>query len=409
MNNRNLPVMVAARTLALLDERKARLYPDRKAFYVWAREDRAVVIFDPDAIDLGKVNRDFAHRLSTRMQGRRVVRTNSRGLFLQVGYEIPPALTGFSSAPLDLSKQPSPYHIPIGTAENGRDLWISLQEGDSFLVAGSRGMGKTGLVHGFIQALTRGGGVDVYAFDGKRGTEFGRYAGVQNFHLAMRLGETLAALKAESLERRRRLLKSGYPNAQTYSEAHPDSPMRPVAVIVDEAALLSDEEKAALVELVERERDTGFHPIIATNRPEASALLMKSNLVTRISFAVPSWNSSQMALGMNGAESLEKIQGRGLLVYRAHVVKFQSFRVEYPAPSPEALASLLNEEDAPQGKPAGEDIEKLAEAIRPEWHEGMSGRAVGALLGKPYGGSWKDKIDKIVEVLRNSSMEGATA
>lgn len=60
-------------------------------------------------------------------------------------------------------------------------------------------------------------------------------------------------------------------------------------------------------------------------------------------------------------------------------------------------------------KPAQTDVERLAEAIRDEWKEGMSGRAVGALIGKPYGGSWKDKIDQIVEVLRNSNMEGATA
>lgn len=60
-------------------------------------------------------------------------------------------------------------------------------------------------------------------------------------------------------------------------------------------------------------------------------------------------------------------------------------------------------------KPAVSDIEKLAETIRAEWHEGMSGRGVGRLLGKPYSGYWKDKIDQIVEVLRKSNMEGATA
>ncbi len=88
----------------------------------------------------------------------------------------------------------------------------------------------------------------------------------------------------------------------------------PIALIVDEAALTTDAEREQLVRIVERERDTGFHPIYGTNRPEAATLLVKSNLGTRICFAVPSWNASQMALGVNGAEDLPKLAGRGLIV-----------------------------------------------------------------------------------------------
>ncbi len=47
--------------------------------------NRLIVSFDPSAIKLDKVNESFAHDLSTRLKGRKVVRTNSRGLFLQVG------------------------------------------------------------------------------------------------------------------------------------------------------------------------------------------------------------------------------------------------------------------------------------------------------------------------------------
>jgi DNA segregation ATPase FtsK/SpoIIIE-like protein len=404
-NNFNL--LIAVKTLALLDQRKARLYPDQKTFYVWPREDRVVVIFDPSMIDLGKVNQDFAHRLSTMLRGRLVVRTNSRGLFLQVGYEIPPMLEALTSKPLDLSAQPTPYSMPIGSTVSGNDLWVGLMEGDSFLMAGSRGMGKTGLIHGCIQALLHGGKVEVYGFDGKRGVEFSRYIGNPMFRMVHKLGETLTALKAIAANRRRKLLASGQPNMLLYNEMHPDDQIRPIALFVDEAALTNDEEKAGLVEIVERERDTGFYPVLATNRPEAAALLVKTNLVTRICFSVPSWNASQMVLGMNGAEALLKEQGRGLIVFKAKVTEFQSFHVTYPEPSEDTVRMMLERDEAESSAPlivpmvgnSQSEIASLADTIRGQWMPDMSKRAVGRLLGQTYAGSWASKIDQIISYL----------
>jgi hypothetical protein len=81
----NFAEQVAYKTLTLLDERRARVDLNAVSFYVWVRPDRLVVIFDPNAVDLRKLNDEFAHGLSTRLQGRIVKRTNSRGMFLQVG------------------------------------------------------------------------------------------------------------------------------------------------------------------------------------------------------------------------------------------------------------------------------------------------------------------------------------
>jgi DNA segregation ATPase FtsK/SpoIIIE-like protein len=408
VDNKQIAVLVAHRTLALLDERKARLYPERTSFYVWMRDDRAVVIFDTNMIDIGKVNADFAHRLSTRLQGRRVVRTNSRGLYLQVGYEIPPALVELTSVPLDLSKQPTPYHMPIGTSRTGQDIWIDLQEGDSFLLAGSRGMGKSGLIHSFVQALNHGGKVKIYGYDGKCGVEFGRYADAPNFTLVSRLAETLTELKGQAIERRKTLLASGYPNVIEFNKAQaPESAMMPIAVIIDEAALTSDEEKALLVEMVERERDTGFYPIIATNRPEASALLMKSNLVTRISFAVPSWNASQMALGMNGAEALDKVQGRGLIVFKARVTEFQSFRVTYPAPSEEAVQKMMREDQQAETVPtAVNETARILELAAQGKKPSVIIREIWGITG---GGKYAEKSDLVKTVLAKNVTSSSTS
>jgi hypothetical protein len=404
----NFSLRVANKVLDLLDERKARLYDDRKTFYVWPRDGRLMIIFDAGAVDGGKVNDDFAHRLSTRLQGRRVVRTNSRGLFLQIGFDIPPAAVELTSAALDLSRQPSEYHMPIGSTSNG-ELWVSLLEGDSFLVAGSRGMGKTGFIHGCIQALLHGGKVEVYGFDGKRGVEFSRYIGHPMFRMVHSLGETLTALKAIAKNRRTKLLISGQPNIVLYNERNPKDAMLPIAIFVDEAALTNDEEKAALVQIVERERDTGFYPVLATNRPEAAALLVKTNLVTRICFPVPSWNASNMVLGMNGAESLPKMQGRGLIVFKARVSEFQCFLVKYPEPTEETVKLMLERDQVgaegvppyivPTAENSTNEIIRLAESIRDQWSSTLSKRETAKLLGKTYAGWWATKIDQVIEYL----------
>ena len=399
MDNRRFLDIVSQHTLDLLTERKAMLFEDGTVFYTWPRADRLVIIFDPHAIDLGRVNDDFAHRLSTRLQGRRVVRTNSRGLFLQVGYAIPPALVELSSHPLDLSRQPSPYHLPVGMIATGQDLWISLYDMDSALVSGTRGMGKTVLLHAWTQALLDGGAVDVYAYDGKGGAEFARYIGSPTFHMVHDLSETLASMQSLANQRRLRLIASGHPNTRLYNEVHPTEPMRPIALIVDEAALTTDEQKRQLVAIVERERATGFYPILATNRPEASALLVKSNLITRISFPVPSWNASHMALGQTGAESLPKVPGRGLIVFQARVQEFQAFTVTYPEPSAEAVQYILEREQAAITQPTVASVGE-AERVLALFAEGKNESAIiREIWGITGGGSFYKRQAQVREIL----------
>ncbi|HEY58032.1 MAG TPA: hypothetical protein G4O04_05800 [Anaerolineae bacterium] len=121
---------------------------------------RVILAFDPLALRNPEavVSECFVHRLSTALGGRQVVVTNSRGLFLQVAYRLPPPVTRLESRPLDLSQQPTPLHVPIGRTQQGRDLWLPLPELDSVLIAGTRRMGTTNLLHTWIQALHHGSG-----------------------------------------------------------------------------------------------------------------------------------------------------------------------------------------------------------------------------------------------------------
>ena len=411
--NRFLSV-VAYKTLNLLIERKAILYTGRKAFLVWTLGDRVLVIFDTEIVDSGKLNEDFAHRLSTRLQGHLVVRTNSRGLFLQIDPTVQPVVE-LAQKPLNLAEQPTPYHMGIGSTERG-DLWMSLIDGDSFFVVGMRNMGKTGELHAMIQSLVHGGQTLVYAWDGKENAEYVRYVGKPNFTLLPMDGlqTGLEMIQQEATLRMRKLAMSGHPNIVEYN-AHADAKdyMPPIALFIDEVAEVGDQ--SLLLKQVKVNRAAGVFPIFATNDPSKSAVIAKSNLGTRISFRVISTPDSLMGLGQTGANRLPNVCGRGLIVHDGRLVEFQSFRVEYPKPTEEgmqwlakqqllAVSSQQSHKGIASVDSGQDDIEQLAESIRLNWKTGMSLNKTSELLGKPYAGnSWCLKVKQIVEYLTTTT------
>ena len=174
-----LQELVASRTMDLLRQERALLRANGQVFWLLPRHDRLVLVFDPMQVNLDRVNSKFADKLSTLLHGRRVVFSNSRGLFLQIGFSMP-TYAPLETIPLDLATQPTPLSLPIGTTAKG-PLWVGLEDGDSFLVGGVRGMGKTGLLHGMIQALLHGKRAIVYAWDGKDNVEYLRYYGAENY------------------------------------------------------------------------------------------------------------------------------------------------------------------------------------------------------------------------------------
>lgn len=403
----NFPLQVAWRVMNLLVERKAILNDTGTIFYCWPRGDRIVVAFDPSAIDTARINEDFAHRLSTRMHGRLVVRTNSRGIFLQIGFSVPAAPMPLEARPLDLKAQPGPYHMPIGMTKEG-PLWISLIDGDSFLVGGSRRMGKSGLTHGMIQALLHGGQTDVYAWDGKGGLEYQAYIGRPNFHFISNAERGLTNLTSILEQRLQQLKTSGYVNIIKHNEAG-EEPIRPIALFVDEIALLEDHVKEMLKRMVEYYGAAGLYSVLATNNPTQAAILVKSNLSTRICLPVPSFNDSLTVLGMKGAEALQQ-KGRGLIVWDGRAIEFQTFQVTYPTPTEEQrqlLAEQLTSGDVRVPESHPDEIVQMAERIRDLWRPGMSKSEVSRLLGKNYAGSsWTQKVNRVIEFLNSTTTPG---
>ena len=307
-------------------ENQNLLIPGRVAFYVWLRGKRVILIFDPLALRKPEtiVSALFVHRLITALGGRRVIATNSRGIFLQIAYALLP-VTKLISSILDLSSQPSPLHLPIGQTKRG-PLWLSIVEMDSVLIGGTRRMGKTNLIHTWILALLQGNFARLVLWDGKDGVEFGRYAEKDNALVVNDLAVGIQHL-VEEMGHRKLLFQKAAVNSLPAYNAKRKAKLPPLILFVDEAALIPDELQSALSHLIAVGGAYGIHPIIATQRPDAQAVqgMLKANLSTRIALPVPSHHDSQVILGRSGAEKLPKQKGRLLLVWNARLIEAQAY------------------------------------------------------------------------------------
>ena len=335
---RNLTRNIADRVFRVLEKHLKPVEKTRSdpLFYAWPREDRAILIFDPASFrdPRALLHVRFSERLAAGVGNRKVVVTLHGGLYVQVAYT--PRAVGQSElemVDLDLEDQPSPFHLPIGSAKKGA-TWLSLIDMDSVLVGGARRMGKTRVIHGFIQALIRGGQSELLLWDGKDGVEFGRYAEYPNVTAvaAGDLAESLQTLNTELVFRQQIFQRHGVTSLVEYN-ALDEAQLPALVPVIDELALVPDVIQDILARIIALGGAFGIYPILATQRPGADNIqgLLKANLATRISLPVPDHATSKIILGRTGAEKLPKTKGRLLMVWEAKLIEAQAFRIELPA------------------------------------------------------------------------------
>lgn len=312
-------------------------------FWVWAREDRAIVGVNPNNLrDIHQVTSErFAHAISTSLGGCRVVRANSRGVFFQIAYTTrPPVRLDFR--PLELAEQPGPWHIPFGTTAAG-PLWLDVPaETHGIIVAGAPRFGKTRMIHGFIQALLNGGKTSIYLWDGKGGLEFSRYAAYPGAIVISDLTAGLNCLQGEIDRRRELFLQIGAVDLPEYNR-RAQEPLPLLALVTDEFAMIPQEHHAQLHQLAAKGAAYGLYPIFGTQRTSGGEVpaAIKATLPTRVCFAVPAVQDSMVALGFGGAEKLPKKPGRFLVRYGSRTVTGHAFQVELP----EAGGAVMERED----------------------------------------------------------------
>lgn len=172
----------------------------------------------PDVV----ISERFKRHLSLVLSRLPVTASDNPVLALQVGFA-PIIEQVLISRPLDLAQQPSPLHVPLGVTKRG-DLWLSIIDLDSVMIGGMRRLGKTNLLHTWIQALDHGGEAEVWMWDGKpNNNEFRGYAGRTNIELIGydQLHRYLADLTAMLEDRSALFARSGVSNLSAYNRTVP--------------------------------------------------------------------------------------------------------------------------------------------------------------------------------------------
>jgi hypothetical protein len=145
--------------------------------------------------------------------------------------------------------------------------------------------------------------------------------------------------------------------------------LEPIVLVVDEVAaisLLPDAEPIlrTIEDLISRGGAFGIFPVLATQRPSATAVrgISKTNLSTRISLPVPSHTDSQIILERVGAEKLPKIQGRLAIIWDAKLIEAQAFTVDLPQGAEVVTARALDQRSDAQAQPptVPDDVRALA-------------------------------------------------
>ena len=217
----------------------------------------------------------------------------------------------------------------LGAGIAGEPLIFDIAKMPHLLIAGTTGSGKSVCINCIVMSLLYKATPDevkLVMIDPKK-VEFSIYKNIP--HLMAPVVTTpkdaAGALQAsvEEMERRFELFENvGVRDLKGYNAATADDPDMPnlphIVIIIDELADLMmtarDEVETAICRIAQKARAAGMHLIIGTQRPSADVVtgLIKSNVPSRIAFAVKSQVDSRVILDHIGAEALT---GRGDMLF----------------------------------------------------------------------------------------------
>ena len=224
--------------------------------------------------------------------------------------------------------------VPLGRNVSGDVITTDLTKLPHLLIAGSTGSGKSVAINGIITSIlmnAKPSEVKMMLIDPKK-VELGIYNGIPHL-LSPVVSEPKKAARAlnkvvAEMEHRYDLFAkhnqrkistfNEYVKGMTEEERGDLKPLPYIIVVVDELADLmmtvSNDVEGAIIRLAQMGRAAGIHMILATQRPSVDVItgLIKSNVPSRIAFAVSSGIDSRTILDTNGAE---KLLGRGDMLY----------------------------------------------------------------------------------------------
>ena len=216
--------------------------------------------------------------------------------------------------------------IALGQASAGEPMVIDLLKMPHLLIAGATGSGKSVCMNTIICSLIMSRqpkDVRMVLVDPKR-VELTPYNGIPHLVTPVvvesdRVVRLLRGAIQEMLRRYKLLEEAGVRNIKSYNQSSKAVEHMPFLVIcIDELADLmmtsSFDVEQGICRLAQLGRATGIHLIVATQRPSVDVVtgLIKTNLPSRISFAVASQIDSRTILDSAGAE---RLLGRGDMLF----------------------------------------------------------------------------------------------
>lgn len=235
--------------------------------------------------------------------------------------------------------------IIIGQSVSGENIIFSLAKAPHMLVAGATGSGKSVWINGMLVSL-------LYRYNPRqlqlilvdmKLVELNLYDGIPHLltNVITEAENAINALKWSIIEmdKRYKILKQyGKRNVKDYNEfaARMNLELLPYTVfVIDELADLmiqaKNEVEPIIARLAAMSRAVGIHLVLGTQRPDVNIVtgLIKTNVPTRICFAVSSQIDSRVILDNTGGETLLGM-GDGLIKSPNSIqpIRFQAANVE---------------------------------------------------------------------------------
>jgi S-DNA-T family DNA segregation ATPase FtsK/SpoIIIE len=302
----------------------------------------------------------------------------------------------------------SPMAFWLGKDVSGKAVMADLVPMVHLLVAGTTGSGKSGCLNALISSVLLRATPDevrMIMIDPKK-VELSAFDGVPHLLAPVITNPKQATYALDNLTREmdRRydvLSRNGCQHIRALNKklaASGEEHMPYIMVVVDELADLMmaapSEVEDSIIRLGQLGRSCGIHLVVATQRPSVDVVtgMIKTNIPSRIAFAVASQTDSRIILDQGGAESLlgmgdmlfsplgsnKLLRVQGALI-TAHEMKLITGHWKRQA-KPEFREDLLENPagpDADQAGPAAGGDELLGEAIKTVV---MTGAASVALL-----------------------------
>lgn len=251
-----------------------------------------------------------------------------------VGIEIPNVERSGVKMKELLSNVPEKYAdkkltIALGKDLSGENVYAEIDRMPHLLIAGSTGSGKSVCINSIITTLllrTTPNDVKLLLIDPKK-VEFTPYTDIPNL-IGPVISDTSEAANALKTivsimdNRYNKFHDVGVRDIKEYNKkAKNDEKLKPmvqIVVIIDELADLmithGKDVEASIQRITQLARASGIHLIVATQRPSTDVITgtIKTNIPSRIAFAVASAIDSRIVLDQVGAE---RLLGNGDMLY----------------------------------------------------------------------------------------------